>query len=157
MKLIFFSTFIFSVVVLFSSCGQSNGHEGSNEDSIRNGVQGASTEINLTSFSSIPDSLSGCSCIFSESESKYEASNYLYFDDMGTACLISVDNKLIVLKPIKITEELSEFSNGEFTAYIQNKKKLRSSEQSTIITGELVVKNKNGATVTKKVYGVCGC
>ncbi len=157
MKLISFSTIVFTAIVLCFSCGGPANNNAANTDSTANAVNQADSVINLTSFSSIPDSLAGCSCIFSESENKYNANSYLYFDDLGTVCLISIDNKIVVLKPVKITEVISEFANDEYTAYIQNKKNIGSGAESATMTGELVVKNKKGAIITKKVYGVCGC
>lgn len=161
-----FGAILFASLILTSCGGGTNNKEVDTKEStlIVSDADKIVTEkipekdiINLTTFSSIPDELDGCSCIFSESKSEYDSSHFLYFDDMGTTCLISVDNKVIVLKPKNITAEIAEYSNDEYTVYIKDKKSIGSEYENEYITGELVVKNKNGTVVTKKVYGNCGC
>ena len=126
-------------------------------DNKNNKIQDQQDEpIKLTFFtlSSIPDSLYGCSCLFSESKSQYNKEQYLYFNDMGINCLISINNEILYLKCIK--EEIYE--NESYKVIIQNRNILSSAGEGSELTAEIVVLDKNsGLKTTKRIYGICGC
>lgn len=111
-------------------------------------------KIDITTFSlsEIPSSLYGCSCLFSNSKEEYESEKYIYFDDFGDNCLISIDNKIVFLKP-----EGDKYKNEYYTAYIQNKIQIDEGYESTTYNAELVLIDKKGNKQIYKVYGLCGC
>jgi hypothetical protein len=111
-------------------------------------------KIDITTFelSEIPESLYGCSCLFSNTKEEYESEKYLYFDDFGDNCLISIDNKIVFLKP-----EGDKYKNEYYTAYIQNKIQIDEGYESTTYNAELVIVDKKGYKQIYKVYGLCGC
>ena len=133
----------------YSFNGRQNGKKLTNEQPTDN--------LNLTSFSlkSIPDTLYGCSCMFSESETKYNSGEYLYFNDLTSNCIISINNTVLFLKFIK--EDIYE--NESYKVTIQNKKKLSSGGDGADYSADIVVLDKNSGikTILKKVYGVIGC
>ncbi len=110
--------------------------------------------INVTTFalSEIPDSLSGCSCLFSNSKEEYDSDKFIYFDDIGDNCLISINNKILFL-----SQESDEYSNDYYTAYIQNKIQVDEGYESAVYKAELVIVDKKGNKKILKVYGLCGC
>jgi len=110
--------------------------------------------INLTSFklSEIPDSLTGCSCLFSASIEKYNSDDFLYFDDIGNNCIISIDNEVLLLK-----SKDDKYYNETYTVYIQNKKEIGKGYESTEYNAELVIIDKKGNKTVTKIYGICGC
>lgn len=117
--------------------------------------------INLTTFSSFPNFIVGCSSLYSESRDKYMAKKYLYADDLGQQdCLISIDNRPVRLKYVGGSSDesyFSEYSNGEYSAFIRVKKSVDSGREGEYIDGELTVKHKDGSTITKTIYGERGC
>lgn len=112
--------------------------------------------INLTPFklSAIPDSLYGCSCLYSDSKSNYESDNYLYFNDMGANCMISINKKIIFLSQVE--EDIYE--NDYYKVLIEEIQILSTEGEGSEISATLVVIDlKNGDEITKKIYGICGC
>ncbi len=111
-------------------------------------------KIDITTFelSEIPESLYGCSCLFSNSKKEYDSEKYIYFDDFGDNCLISIDSKIVFLKP-----EEDKYKNENYTAYIQNKIQIDEGYESTTYNAELVLVDKKGNKQIYKVYGLCGC
>jgi hypothetical protein len=107
------------------------------------------TEFNLTE---IPDALSGCSCLFSNSKKDYESDKFIYFDDLGDHCLISVNHEIVLLQ-----KENDKYSSDAYTAYLQNKIQIDEGYESAIYQAELVIIDKKGGKSTYKVYGICGC
>ncbi|GAB7256482.1 hypothetical protein [Polaribacter sp. OB-PA-B3] len=111
-------------------------------------------KIDITTFdlSEIPESLYGCSCLFSNSKKEYDSEKYIYFDDFEDNCLISIDSKIVFLKP-----EEDKYKNENYTAYIQNKIQIDEGYESTTYNAELVLVDKKGNKQIYKVYGLCGC
>ena len=110
--------------------------------------------INLSTFtlSEIPDELAGCSCAFSKSKEDYESEKFIYFDDLGYTCLLSIDNTLVFLKG-----EKDQYKNEVYTAFIQNSIQIDEGYESTTYTAELVIKDAKGNEQVVPVYGLCGC
>ena len=111
--------------------------------------KGSITEFNL---SAIPDSLYGCSCLFSNSKKEYESDKFIYFDDLVDHCLISINHEIVLLQ-----KENDKYSNDAYTAYLQNKIQIDEGYESAIYHAELVIIDKKGGKSTYKVYGICGC
>ncbi|SNR74060.1 hypothetical protein SAMN04488009_3523 [Maribacter sedimenticola] len=111
-------------------------------------------KINSTAFelSEIPEYLYGCSCLFSKTKEEFESEKYIYFDDFGDNCLISIDNKIIFLKP-----NGNNYSDAYFTAYIQNKIQIDEGYENTSYNAELIIVDKKGNKQIYNVYGLCGC
>ena len=109
-------------------------------------------DISTFELSEIPESFYGCSCLFSNTKEEYEAEKYIYFDDFGDNCLISIDNKIVFLKP-----EGDKYKNEYYTAYIQNKIQIDEGYESTTYNAELIIVDKKGNRRIYKVYGLCGC
>ncbi len=110
--------------------------------------------IDLSTFtlSEIPDSLSGCSCLFSNSKKEFDANTYIYFDDVGDNGLISMKGKILFLNM-----ENETYRNDHYTAYIQNKIQIDEGDESAIYNAELVIVDKQGNKRIYSVYGLCGC
>ncbi len=110
--------------------------------------------IDVTTFtlSEIPDSLTGCSCLFSNSREEYESNKFIYFDDIGDNCLISINGKIVFL-----IQEDDKYINEYYTVYIQNKKQVSEGYETTIYTAEFVIVDKKGNKRKYSVYGLCGC
>lgn len=125
-------------------------------------IQNESQIFSITTFSSIPDKFAGCSVLFGQTKVKYKAKKFLYFDDMGTNAIISINGKIHFLNNNSSFKEGEDeviiYSNDEYSAYIHLKKYLGdSSEESQIYSAELLVKSKNGQEVKVTVYGEGGC
>ncbi len=104
--------------------------------------------IHLTAFSliEIPDSITGTSCAFSVSKTQYEVHKFLFFDDLIGTCLISIDHKLVFMQEVG-----DKFTNGFYTVYIQKEKKMGELDECYVLKTELVVLNRKGNKLIKKV------
>lgn len=121
---------------------------------LSNDISGQHMKIDLTHFelTDIPDTFYGCSCMFSSSKQEYQAGQYLYFDDLGDNCLISINNKIIVLEG-----DGEKYNNDEFSVYLFNRTQVDEGYESSVLTAELIIEDKQGNEQTYRVYGICGC
>lgn len=128
-------------------------------DSISKTKLNVNTAFNVTVFSTIPEEYAGCSYLFAETKENYKAKKYLYFDDFGSTCLISINNETITLKKKAIKgDDVVIYSNDTYTTYIHKIKNAgQNGEENYIYTAELVITNKAGQVVIKKIYGEGGC
>lgn len=128
-------------------------------DSISKIKLSVKTDFNVTVFSTIPEEYAGCSYLFAETKENYKAKKYLYFDDFGTTCLISINNETITLKKNAIKgDDVVIYSNDTYTTYIHKIKNIgQNGEENQIYMAELVITNKAGQVVIKKIYGEGGC
>ncbi len=104
-------------------------------------------EITTFNLSEIPKSLYGCSCIYANSKLEYQADKYMYFDDLGKNCLISIDSKIVSLE-----KEGDVFKNGKYTVFIEN-----ITETDEANNADLIIIDKKGNKKLYRVYGKCGC
>ncbi len=107
-----------------------------------------------------PNDIEGCSCYFSKNKEGFDSEKYIYADDYGKKAVIKIDGKFISF-PLKQedfepTDFRKSFSNGEYEIFLKGKK-ISGVDETTMIEGELSVKDKNGKTATSKFYGECGC
>lgn len=126
------------------------------KDSEKESSQG-NNEINLTTFtiSSVPDTLSGCSCWLCESKNQDIPRKYFFYSDMGPNCIISVNSKILLLKSLNQDDE---YENETYKVIIRNKKVISSEGEGSEMTAEIVVTNKSsGKETIKHLYGGCGC
>jgi len=75
--------------------------------------------VTAFNLNDITDSLSGCSCLFSESQEKYDADEFLFFDDIGDNCIISINNQLLILQ-----SKGEKYGNEKINVSIENKKEI---------------------------------
>lgn len=117
-----------------------------------NDIYGQQSKMELTHFelSDIPDTFYGCSCVFSVSKEEYQYGHFLYFDDLGDNCLISVNDSIIFLEG-----DGEKYRNDDYTVYLQNKTEVN--ELSSFLTAELIILDKQGNKRSCMVYGLCGC
>ena len=115
--------------------------------------------INLTVFSSTPSFIVGCSSTYAETREDFLASRYLYADDLGTQCTISVADRPLVLKAVSKLDPayFSQYANEEYTVSIKIEKTAPGQRGAETVEGTLVVQRKNGPTVTIAIYGERGC
>lgn len=125
-------------------------------------IQNINSDFSPTTFSSIPDEYAGCSYVFSENSQKFEKDEFLYFDDMGTVGIISINGKTHILDQTSTfkegEDEITIYSNDLYSAYVHLIRYLEeSSEESHFYSGELIIKDKTGKEIKIKVYGEGGC
>ena len=126
------------------------------------------TGINLTVLKEIPAEIDGCSCIFSETENKFKAQEYLIATNLDSIAYISINHNIIKLKLIekkidsnsKEDEDLTEvFGNEKYKVTIEIKKDKTKSVGDEVWwnIGSIKIENKNGESQTKKFVAECGC
>jgi hypothetical protein len=118
----------------------------------------------ISSFDSIPDDIEGCSCLFS-TDSLPNKNNYLLASKYGGSTNFSY--MMVNGKMLRLTE--SERADTDTTATIAIYKAdkievevnlihgIKTGEESNKETGTITVKQDDGQTITKNIYGECGC
>ncbi|MBU0695043.1 MAG: hypothetical protein KKE39_00755 [Bacteroidetes bacterium] len=109
--------------------------------------------IHLTAFdlTEIPDSLMGSSCVYSASKVQHDANKFLFFDDLNGTCIIKIDHQIIIIKAKE-----NKYTYGDYTIYIQKENKIAELDEGFILNAELVIIDRKGNKVIRKVYGSCG-
>jgi hypothetical protein len=118
----------------------------------------------ISSFDSIPDDIEGCSCLFS-TDSLPNKNNYLLASKYGGSTNFSY--MMVNGKMLRLTE--SERADTDTTSTIAIYKADRievglhlihgkkTGEESNEETGTITIKQDDGQTITKSIYGACGC
>ena len=109
-------------------------------------------KVTAFNLNDIPDSLSGCSCLFSESQEKYQANEFLFFDDIGDNCIISINEQILILQ-----SNGEKYGTGKIKVSIENEIEIGQGYESREIEAELIIEMQNGQIFKQKVYGICGC
>lgn len=119
-------------------------------------------KISLDYFQSIPDTIDGCSELYTYDTTDYKTRRYIFVSNVSEFGIIQIDGKLIYLKVIP--DESKETSNDEFVSVFANDnykvvlktKKLTSSDEVSFNKGELRITRKK-TDVVFKVHGESGC
>lgn len=118
--------------------------------------------ITIESFTDLPKEIDGCSCLFSEDSVSFAKEKFIYADDFAKTSFMKIDGKLIELtetehsKPDSLTTISKSKGAGykvEIKAIIIHTADLEYNEMK----GSITIKNSKGQTVTKTIYGECGC
>nr|WP_322624742.1 hypothetical protein [uncultured Flavobacterium sp.] len=118
--------------------------------------------ITIESFTDLPEEIDGCSCAFSEDSVSYAKGLFIYGNDFAKTSFIKIDGKLVRLtetehgKPDSLTTISKSEGAGykvEIRATIPHTTDLEDNEMK----GSITIKSSKGQTVTKTIYGECGC
>lgn len=119
----------------------------------------------ISSFDTLPDEIEGCSCIF-RADSVGNKNTYLFASKYGGNSNFSymmVNGKLLRLTE---SEHTDTDSTASFSVYkaddIEVELDIRHSKvneetESSDESGTLTVKQSDGQTIKKAIYGSCGC
>ena len=117
----------------------------------------------ISSFSELPDEIEGCSCLFSADS--LAKNSYLFASKYGSGTPISyikVNGKMLRLTE---SEHTDTDSTSTFAIYktdgieveLDIKHGVKTGEESVKENGTITIKKEDGQTITKSIYGACGC
>jgi len=148
--------FIVSALLIFTySCGISH-----TKDSIDH------SELNIDLFTSIPEKIDGCSCLFSSTKELYENNEYIFASNYDSLGFISINKEMTILKLVSSGRDqfsfgdydhIDIFKNENYIVTVEMKYKESSGEETWIDTGAITVENNKGEKITTSFYGECGC
>ena len=144
---------IISFVTALSSCGQIKTNDNPSQ---------AGNSFTIDTFSTFPPEVDGCACYFSNNETEFNSKKkYIYADDYGNNAFVSINGvmtKFTLSKsdtlPGKHSIELWINDKFELTIDIQQVGQIDETWQQQ---GTLKLKSKDGQSITKNIYGECGC
>ena len=165
---ILFLTFIISILI---SCKKEKVENIQNSKSVEidySKSKKIETELNITDLGDIAMEIDGCSCFFSETETKYKSEIYLIATNLDSIAYISLNEKSMKLylverkfdKYSKNDENYTEiFANEKFKATLEVKidNTKKRGDEVWWNTGSIKVEDENGKIQIKKFIGECGC
>jgi hypothetical protein len=117
--------------------------------------------ITIDTFSAFPPEINGCSCYFSANENEFKNSIYLYADDYENTSFVRINGMMTTFK-LKDSKEVSEkhvikkYDNNNFELIIDIQQ-VGQLDETWQQKGTLTLIKKGGKTITKNIYGECGC
>lgn len=115
----------------------------------------------VNTFTDLPPEIDGCSCIFSEDSLSYAKEKYIYTNDFAATSFIKVNGKMIRLTETKHANPnsltISKSAGSGYEVEIKAKVFRTTDLEYNEMKGTMTIKSKKGKTVTKTIYGVCGC
>lgn len=164
------------LAITFSACHSSN--EKQNQSVTDKATQQAETndnnpedEVNefgftLDDYKGFPVEISGCSCYFSETSTKFKNEEYLFVADFDSIGLISINQNMEKLKLTSTTrapdtfgdyDHVDVYKSENYTVTLDVKYKNLTGSEVWWNEGTILVENKDGKKISKKIVGECGC
>lgn len=128
----------------------------------------SSADIELTT-AGIPSSVAGCSCLLAENAAQYRDQQFLYVEKYGSPppakdfAFIFIDGEPVrlIIQDVRIDNEARAqkkvYASDDYRVTVDLQATQRPDNEVWVQTGTLTVETGRGTTVTKDVYGVCGC
>lgn len=130
-----------------------------------NEVKVSSTELvglQIQVIEKWPEEIDGCSCYSSRNKNEFEKREYIYMDDYGDKAFMKINGQLEKFKMTKSdTLTSSEHSketweNDNFELTIETRQ-VGQIDETWQHKGKLTLKQKDGETIEREIYGECGC
>lgn len=117
--------------------------------------------ILIDTFSTFPPEIDGCSCYFSNNENEFKSNVHIYVDDYQDASFININGvltkfKLVDSKQVSEKHLIKKYNNKDFELTIDIKQ-IGQIDETWLQKGTLKLTRKGGKTITKDIYGECGC
>ncbi|MDR2009759.1 MAG: hypothetical protein LBQ22_04685 [Bacteroidales bacterium] len=123
-------------------------------------------EQNLTidTFSTFPPEIDGCSCYFSEDSIEFENEQYIFMYDLWQVSFVKINGVLTKFTRIDdgndevhFSDFKTKFKNDNYEIEIEFNAVVGEGYESSLIIGRIKLTNRKGTTITKTMYGLCGC
>lgn len=149
-------------IVQLSSCHSdgTNSDKNSKKNYILN-----SSKLSIDTFTEIPQEIAGCSCFYSIDSTEFKQLKYIYVSDFNELSYMKINGKILQFK--QTNQNRKEDGTLEITAtcnpyklFISVKSISGENEQNEEYSrevGTIVIKDDKGNSVTKTLYGSCGC
>ena len=119
-----------------------------------------SPTIRVDTFSTFPLDIDGCSCYFSNDSIEFKRGEYIYINDFAKTSYMKVEGVLTQFKQTEYKQTnkitVAKFVSIKYEMIIEVIDTKKTAEKNTIKRG--TIKLTDGKiTITKKIYGECGC
>ncbi len=131
------------------------------------GTSGSKSESSVTidEFTTIPDQVVGCSCIYSIDEKAFDENKFIYANDFDKLSFISINGVMTQFTRSEDAKDVGEktivkFKNENYELVVTVTKKISSpegEEPHVTNSGTLELIDKDGKSTIKNFYGICGC
>jgi len=116
----------------------------------------------ISTFDTIPDEISGCGCAFAADSIAYKSGHFIFADDIGDVGYMNIYGKMVQLKGNKETSAdsttvLADYKADKIEVKLNIVHGRQIGAESTEETGTIIIKQDDGQTITKSIYGECGC
>ena len=169
-------TILVAAALITVGCGQrqqkttnENGVE-IEQDTLLQNSQGNSTEkgeelideiADFDTFSTFPPEIDGCSCYFSNDKAEFKNEQYIFMYDFDKISFIKINGVLTKLIRVDGGDNISygklKFKNDNYEMEIEFNEPKEEGYEAVHMTGKIKLKDKNGKTISKVMYGLCGC
>jgi hypothetical protein len=115
----------------------------------------------IDTFSTFPPEISGCACYFANNKTEFENEQYIFMYDFDKISFIKING--VLTKLIRVDDGMNisygklEFKNDNYEMEIELNKVEEAGYETAYMTGKIILKDKNGKTISKIMYGLCGC
>ena len=106
-------------------------------------------QLELTEIEGIPQSVAGCSCLFSKSKDDFEKKKFIFINT-GKISVLSIENKLVSWDPFGSED-------APFRVVTTYSREHQIDQELKELEGKIIITSNDGSTVTLPVYGQCGC
>ncbi|MBS3744730.1 MAG: hypothetical protein KGY48_10305 [Wenzhouxiangellaceae bacterium] len=161
---------LLSALFCATLCACSHQVRNTEVETVASGETGSasSADIELTT-AGVPPSVAGCSCLLAENAAQYRDQQFLYAEKYGSPppekdfAFIFIDGEPVRLtvQDVRIDDEARTlkkvYASDDYRVTVDLQAIQRPDHEVWVQTGTLTVETGRGTTVTKDVYGVCGC
>lgn len=152
--------FLTAILITFLfACGQRSTIE--NEEQAANKISNEPI-LTIDTISTFPPEIDGCSCYFSNDSLEFTKGKYVYMNDFAQTSFLKINGVLTKFTQTefkevnkKITVSKARSDKYEMTIEVINGNE--NGDETSLKSGKIILKDKNGNTITKAFYGECGC
>lgn len=154
---------ILIILALTTSCKKAEINQKSiiEKDKISNSKKVVEKKITLEKFSTFPPEIDGCSCYFSKDSIDFSKEKYIFANDFAETSFLKINGKFIKFTQIsKVdmkTYEKVKYQSEEYEMNLELKEGKQNGDETTLQSGKVNVKDKNGNEIETEFYGECGC
>ncbi|MFP9100797.1 hypothetical protein ACLI09_17255 [Flavobacterium sp. RHBU_24] len=123
----------------------------------------------ISTFDTVPDEIDGCSCAFASDSIAYKANHLLFADDIGDIAYMKINGKMVRLTQSEHATKENDSTIIDSTAthalykakgievILDTQKGRNIDTEVWEETGTIKIKQEDGQTIKRAVYGSCGC
>ena len=147
--------------------GQKNGNNTTSIDSTSQVIEKKEITqniepIRIDTFSTFPNEIVGCSCLFSNDSTEFEQGKYIYMNDYAEISFMKINGILTKFTQTKFKQKdknttVEKFISDKYDLTIEVKRGKQNGYESRLQSGTIKLNDKKGNTITISFYGECCC
>ncbi|MBI5915905.1 MAG: hypothetical protein HY842_11045 [Bacteroidetes bacterium] len=151
-------TFFTAIALTFLfACGPGNSSENTTQ---ADRLKTDDPALTIDTFSTFPPEIDGCACYFSNDEAEFKSGKYIYADNYEKTAFVSLHGAMTKFE-MKSDTSMGErtvktFANDQYEVTI-DMTKVGQIDETWQQKGTMTIKANSGQTISKNIYGECGC